>query len=251
MIAQAPITNIVIDSPLRFPQCTPMLTADHLREELIRQLNHGQLTGADVARELSIAPARVTEMKRRTRKVQQEEMLNLAKLLGLEQSGESPRLVEKVFEIRNMGKVAQGVWLEESPFGDDPDEVEYVPYDRMMGDPAPTDLFALTPEGTSMNLAFLPGTQLICRRIDFGDGGAEPGEYVIVERTAHDLVEMTCKLLEIDKEGVFWLCCESSDPKFEGQRWRIGRPSEDHHDDQETRIVAKVVRSVRNHEKRW
>lgn len=60
-----------------------MLTADEIRDELIRQLEAGSVKAADVARHLKIPPARVTEMSKRGRRVQGHEMRPLAEFLGL------------------------------------------------------------------------------------------------------------------------------------------------------------------------
>ena len=73
----------VIDLPLRIPQCRDVLTADAIREELIRKLDAKQVSGVVVAATLGIAPARVTEMRKRDRQVQQREMEPLARLLGM------------------------------------------------------------------------------------------------------------------------------------------------------------------------
>jgi len=223
-----------------------MLTHDEIREELIRQLDAGEIKAVTVARKLNIAAARVSEMRKRDRRVQQDEMQPLAELLKMTPaSPTNVRPVEATEEIANWGKVAQGVWLEQT----DRDEFETVPYDRFAGDPGVEDLFAVTPEGTSMNLVFLPGTDLICRRTAFGDGRWKTGDYVIAQRTAHDLRELTCKRVEIDDDGEFWLHSESSDPKF-AEPWKIGKPTEDHHLDSEIQIVGKVIRAVQNFERR-
>lgn len=225
-----------------------MLTHDQIREELIRQLETGAVAASTVARHLNIAPARVTEMRKRLRKVQQAEMPKLAVLLGLSDDAPALRQVEDVAMIPDWGRVAQGVWLEQSE--PDPDGQRAVAYDRMRGDPSPTDLFAVTLEGTSMNQAFThPDTQLICRRTNFGTGQFRSGDYVIVQRTAHDLHELTCKRVDIDDDGVFWLCPESDDPRFQ-EPWRIGKPDTNHHHDNEVVIIGRVIRAVRDFERR-
>lgn len=216
-----------------------------IREELIRQLNSKQIKAVDVARALSIAGARVTEMKNRERKVQQDEMAPLARLLDLTDA--SPRL-DRVMEspkIRNLGKVAQGVWLEESY--QDPDDVEYVEYDRFSGDPGSEYLFAVTPEGQSMNLEFLPGTRLICRFLPFNDYTWKSGDLVIASRAAHDLRELTCKIIRFDEFGVAWLHSNSDQPQFQ-EPWRVGRPDGNAHDDNEITIIGKVIRAVKTYE---
>jgi len=246
---QALITDFVIDRWLRFPQCEPVLTHDEIREELIRQIDEGRIKGVDVARKLAIAPARVTEMKKRERRVQQDEMPTLARMLGLvREQSPSIRDIEQSASIPNLGKVAQGVWLEQSLSSEDPEDQEFVSYDRVAGDPPIDDLFAVTPEGTSMNRSFLPGTQLICRRIPFGSGSMRSGDYVIAEREAHDLRELTCKRVEIDDDGVYWLHSESDDERYK-EPWRIGKPDEGMFCDTEVIVIAKVIRAVQDFER--
>lgn len=222
-----------------------MLSADEIREELIRQLDSGQIQAAQVARELCIAPARVTEMKKRTRQVQQKEMQALAALLGMVDGRPSGiRPIIETHRIRNLGKVAQGVWLEESHTA--PDEPEYVEYDRAHGDPGITDLFAVTPEGLSMNREFQPGTRLICRYTLFSDDHLRNDDLVIVERINHDLREMTCKIIRFDDDGVAWLHSNSDQPQFQ-EPWRLGKPDEDLHVDNEIRVIGRVIRAVKTY----
>lgn len=249
MFVQAVITKSVIDGGLRFPQFAPVLTHEEIRSELIRQIDAGKVKQVDVARKLAIAPARVAEMRKLERRVQQDEMPVLATLLGL--SDERPkkeRPVEETARIPHWGKVAQGLWLEQSFHSPDPDDLEFVPYDRVRGDPEATDLFAVTPEGTSMKDRFPLGTNLICRRIPFGTGSIAPGDYVIVEREAHDLREMTCKRVEMDDDGVYWLHSETDDDRFK-EPWRIGRPNNGLFTDNEVRVIGKVIRAVQDYER--
>lgn len=243
MSGQEGITTSVIESGKGMAHQSAMLTAEDIRLELIRQLDAKKLSGAQVARELNIAPARITEMRKGRRQVQQNEMKPLAKLLGLDKT----ITIKATYEITNLGKVAQGVWLEETLSSGE--ECKTVAYDRMQGDPSPDHLFAVTPEGESMNLRFMPGTQLICRRTPFGNGIYNSGDYVIVQRKAHELVELTVKRLEIDDAGQHWLHSESSDERYK-EPWPVGSPSVDHHDDTEIAVVAKVIRAVQDFERR-
>lgn len=242
---QQAITISVIDSAMRFSHNAAMLSANEIREELIRQLDRGTVQAIDVARKLGVAAARVTEMKKRTRRVQQDEMQILAELLGMVQGGnnESRRIIE-THKIKNLGKVAQGVWLEESYTA--PDEHEFVEYDRMHGDPGIEDLFAVTPEGQSMNLEFLPGTKLICRYTVFDNGNLMDDDRVIVERANHDLRELTCKILKFDAEGNAWLHSNSDQPQFQDP-WFMGKPDQELHVDTEIRIIGRVIRAVRSY----
>jgi SOS-response transcriptional repressor LexA len=190
------ITKSVIDSALRFPQLLEMLTHDEILAEMVRQIDSKSLRQTDVAMKLSIAPARVAEMRAGKRRIQPSEMPELAKLLGMTSDGRAGnfKAIVQSPTIPILGKVAQGLWLEQTV--SDPDEAEFVAYDRLPGDPDQSDLFAVIPEGASMNLEFPPGMILICKRVPFGDGEIEIGDLVIVEREAHDLREMTCKILD-------------------------------------------------------
>ncbi len=223
-----------------------MLSAVEIREELIRQLDAKTVTGAGVAKALNIAPARVTEMRKRERRVQQEEMQPLALLLGMVEREPTLTQVQSVTPVQNWGKVAQGVWLEQTEI--DPDDVTFVAYDRLPGDTAPVELFAVTPEGASMNQAFMPGVQLICRRIGGTDEWLLDGDYVIAERSNHDLRELTCKRVRKDDRGRFWLHSESSDDRF-AQPWLIGGNGDGEHTDIEVRVIGKVIRAVQNFER--
>lgn len=242
------VTKPVIDGALRSAQLGDMLTHEEIRAEMIRQIEAGEVKQVAVARHLNVAPARIAEVRKGTRRIQPDEMPRLAELLGMTKPEIVRRLpVDSVTHIPNLGRVAQGIWIEQSSAP----EGAFVAYDRMRTDPPPIDLFAVTPEGNSMNLRFLPGTQLICRFVRFGIGGFRSGDYVIASRHAHDLHEMTCKRVEIDTDGVYWLHSESSDPKF-SVPWRIGKPdTEQHADDMEVEVIGKVIRAVQNLEDRF
>lgn len=243
---QEGITITVMDAPLRFPQRDPMVNHDEIRSELRRQLDAEMLKVKDVAAKLGIAPTRVTEIRYGRRRIQPNEMHVLAKMLGLE--GDSPATqtrITRTVQIPHWGKVAQGLWREETLA--DPERAETIGYDMRPGDPGPQDLFAVTPEGASMNLVFPPGVQLICRRVPFGLQELKAGDLVVVERNAHDLRELTCKRLVIDAEGVFWLKAESDQAQFQSP-WRIGKPDEDHHSDDGIQVVGKVIRGVIDYE---
>jgi transcriptional regulator with XRE-family HTH domain len=182
-------------------------------------------------------------------KVSVEEMLARSGVIRSESDVYSPfdgftKIMESP-KIRNLGKVAQGVWLEESHY--DPDFTEFVEYDRAAGDPGVDDLFAVTPEGLSMNLEFFPNTQLICRFIPFNDYEWKHGDLVIVSRANHDLREHTCKILKFDEDGVAWLHSNSDQPQFK-EPWILGKPNGDLHVDNEITIIGKVIRSVRKYE---
>ena len=247
MNMQALITKAVIDSYDTAPHHGIMVTHDEIRDELIRQIDSGQVKQAAVARFLSIAPARIAEVRAGTRRIQPAEMPKLAEKLGLiSRNITTTKAVESVHPVKNWGDVAQGVWLEQMP--EDTNVDRHVAYDRMPGDTAPVDLFAVTPKGTSMNLAFMPGTDLICRKIGGGDEWVLDGDFVIVQRTQNGLFELTCKRVRRDGQGVFWLHSESDDMRYQ-EPWRIGKPDRDHHHDIEVSIIGIVIRAVQSFER--
>lgn len=232
----------VVVAPRRVSYSFGMITHDELLAELVRQLDDGRLRPKTVADALGLPSSRVAEMRRRARRIQQREMPIVAALLGLTGdtiSGETR--IARTVKIPHLGRVAQGIWLEETSF--DPEHRQFVDYDMAPGDPSADHLFSVTPEGKSMNLAFPAGMKLICRRVPFGNGTFRSGDFVIVERTAHDLREMTCKQVEVDESGTYWLRSLSDQPQFQ-EPWRIGAPDSNHHDDMEIRIIGKVIRGV-------
>lgn len=245
MQLQAAITIPVMDGRNFPPQSRDMLTHDEIRDEMFRQIDAKIYSQADIAKLLGIAPARMTEMRKGTRQLQQDEMPKVAEFLGMTERRSKLSAVEATHRIRNWGAVAQGAWLEQSEGMPE----AYVEYDRLRGDPPPDDLFAVTPVGTSMNQRFPEGTQLICRKVPFGSGTYYPGDFVIVERTKHDLVELTVKRLERDDSGAYWLHSESDDERFK-EPWKIGKPRGDHFTDLEVRVLGRVVRAVQDYERR-
>lgn len=84
-------TITVMDARLRLSQMLRVLSHDEIREELIRQLESGTVRAANVARALKVTPGRVSEMKKRERRVQPQEMATLAHFLGMTE-GEAPSL---------------------------------------------------------------------------------------------------------------------------------------------------------------
>ena len=244
MALQVPITEAVIDMVLAVPQNVrmPMPTHDQIRDELIRQIDSGEIKQIDVARKLAVAPARIAEVRKGQRKIQPDELHIVAALLGMVTPEASTTQVLSTQMIPNYGRVAQGVWLEQLP-EDIAAEREPVPYDRMPGDPPAIDLFAVTPEGKSMDRIFPPGIRLICQRVPWGVGKVRQGSLVIVSRISHDLHELTCKRLRRDDDG-YWLESESTSTDF-AEPWFIGDGESDGAgQDIEIRIIGTVIRGV-------
>lgn len=182
-------------------------------------------------------------------KVTREEILFRAGISDVEPSSiQHPKLLSSS-DIIVWGRVAAGIWMEESFAEPDPDNMTTIEYDRLPGDHSTEHLFAVEPVGDSMNLAFLPNTLLICRRVPFGIGEVEEGQYVIIAREQHGLHEMTCKRIGIDDDGNFLLISESSNPKF-SDPIKVPRSDEHSYCDGEISIVGVVVREVRDHSRR-
>ena len=223
-----------------------MLTHDEIREELIRQIDAKILKQSFVAGALNIPAARVAEMRTGKRQIQSKEMQPLAILLGLTSNGSNgTRDVLNSRKIPILGRVAAGVWLEQSLI--EPGEAEQVVFDRLAGEPSTEGLFAVTPEGDSMNLAFPANAIIICRHVANGFADVNKGDYVIVERENHDLREMTCKKLDINENGDFLLISESTNPKF-AEPIVIPRSVENENLDNGIAIMAKVVRVIINYD---
>ena len=99
--------------------------------------------------------------------------------------------------------------------------------------------FAVRMDGLSMNRTIQPGADLECLYVKFSPVAPRPGDLVIVERKAHDLVELTCKRLA--KDGEEWvLLCESYEPEFQ-EPIRIGKPDDGDFTDNETCVVGIVL----------
>lgn len=89
---QEPCTISVLDSGLRFPQLVAVATHEQIRDELIRQLDSGDLKPKQVSDCLGIPSPRVAELRNRKRRVQPDEMHLLARLLKLEGAPPIPAL---------------------------------------------------------------------------------------------------------------------------------------------------------------
>lgn len=114
-----------------------MLTSDQILEEMHRWVSGRRLLQKDIAAELGIAPARVNEMLKGSRRIQPNEMPILAKLFGMEDDEES-----NVRRIKRIGRVPAGslrAALEEAT-----DSVQ-------VSADLPKGVFALEVDGESMN----------------------------------------------------------------------------------------------------
>lgn len=142
--------------------------------------------------------------------------------------------------LQVIGVVEAGVWREQSDW---PEDERY--WIEVGPSPVPGERFALRMQGHSMDRTIPPGSDLECLRVPFGSTLHKPGHLVIVERTAHDLTELTCKRLAV--EGDQWvLRCESTKPEFQDDI-PIGKPDENSHNDIEIRVIGIVLKSHQDH----
>lgn len=137
--------------------------------------------------------------------------------------------------VEVIGEVQAGVWREQTDWS------VAERYDVRFG-PSPVlgaERFGLRMEGLSMNRTIPAGSDLECLRI--GWSGIQPGvgSLVIVARNAHDLVELTCKRLDMI-DGNWVLRCESTEPEFQDVI-PIGRPDDGMFVDEEVRVVGLVL----------
>lgn len=219
-----------------------MLTHDQIISELCRQIDAKLVKQVDIAAQMNIPASRVAEMRKGIRRVQPHEMPVLAEILGMiSPSGIIKDALGGVTRIPILGKVAAGVWLEQSVI--ETDNEDFVSYDNISNNTDASNLFAVVTEGDSMNLAFPANAILICRHIRDGFVAIRKGDYVVVERENHDLREMTCKRIEIASNGDFLLVSESSNPKY-AEPIRVERSKDDNFSDMGINIVGKLVRIV-------
>ncbi len=148
-----------------------MVTHDEILAALKSAISNRQFKQTEVAAALQIAPARVAEMLRGDRKVQQREMPVLATFLGLEDDVPDP----SVRRIKRIGRVPAGSLRE--ALQETTDSIEVV-------SSLPKGVFALEVDGESMNKIAPLGCDVIVdpadRQLFAGDlyvVGNEAGEF--------------------------------------------------------------------------
>jgi SOS-response transcriptional repressor LexA len=162
-------------------------------------------------------------------------------LAGLKSVDGASATADRTEYLEVQGSVAAGIWREQAYWP--PDER----YSIEVG-PSPypgAERFAVRNDGLSMNRTIPPGSDLECLRVAFGIIEPRPGDLVIVERTNHDLTELTCKRLDADEDG--WLLrCESTEDEFQ-YSIPIGKPDRNNHTDEEVRVVGIVISAQQRH----
>lgn len=109
---------------------------------------------------------------------------------------------------------------------------------------AGAERFGLEVAGFSMDKVFLPGTVLDCMGIPGTPGLVpQPGDIVIVRHSRGDLVETTCKRLELLEDGTFQLRAESNRPEFAEPIW-LGKPDKSYFADDGIEIIGVVNTAI-------
>lgn len=166
-------------------------------------------------------------------------VVGLARALGKDLSEFVPSAARPAQQekLKVVGAVAAGVWREQTDWAEEDCYWIEVGPNLVPGG----ERFALRMEGHSMDRVIPPGSNLECLRITYGVVEAQPGDIVIVQRNRHDLQELTCKRLDFD--GHNWvLRAESTRPEFQ-EPIVIGKPDDGHFGDDETAVIAIVMRS--------
>jgi len=114
-----------------------MLTHDQILQELHAWVADRRLLQKDIAAELGVAPARISEMLKGERRIQQKEMPILARLFGMEEEPDS-----NVRRIKRVGRVPAGSLRQ--ALQETTDSIEVT-------SSVPKGAFALEVDGESMN----------------------------------------------------------------------------------------------------
>jgi len=200
-----------------------------------------------LAKELKIAPARITEIIKGERAIQSDEIRQMAKFLEISEQQLLDRLSDGPLRsvtlgvIMVKGTVEAGGWR------------EAIVWPEADWRPAPIAADARYPEarqyglevhGPSMDKIYPPGTVLVCVGVFDYRKDPEPLQNVIVQRRGADgRLEITVKELRKDGAGKYWLWPRSKHPEFQ-QPWAI--PSLDPFDENDDlRVIAVVIGSYK------
>jgi repressor LexA len=213
----------------------------------VRELRNSlKLTQGPFGRLLGVDQATVSRWESDAQMPESEVLLAIAKLAKKsveEFLGDSELRPTKIEDVKVIGKVQAGEWVEAwlAP-EDDQFEVTVVQNPKYRG----LKRFGLEVVGPSMNKIYPEGSFLLCVRFADLGRGAENGERVVVERHRSDgLIEVTVKeyVLDVATQRV-WLWPRSDRPEF-AQPVPLPTP-EDGNGIEDVRITALVTGSYRN-----
>lgn len=166
------------DERLPNAQFARMVTHDELMETLHAWIAGGRIRPGDVAKELGIPSPRVSEMLGGRRRIQQDEMPVLSRLLGLDDEPES-----NVRRVKRIGQVPAGQLQQALDESADMIDVSV---------DLPKGVFALEVSGESMNLVAPFGADVI---VDPNDKNLFADDFYVVGDGSG---EFTLKLFKQD-----------------------------------------------------
>lgn len=172
--------------------------------------------------------------------ISESETMALAGVTGNMTSGAKPGR----YFVTVQGEVEAGVWRPQT------DWASYEQYEIEVGPPPfpGAERYGARMRGYSMDKTIPPGSDLELLRVTFGFTEPAAGDLVVVARTRHDLIELTCKRL--DKEDGQWvLRCESTKEEFQEPIW-LGNADTNLVTDDGIEIVAIVLSSQQRHYRR-
>lgn len=143
-----------------------------------------------------------------------------------------PPVGEDAIPIR--GKVAAGMWLEVGKIDDEP--IGWLPFNPFPTHPKGS-VYSLVVEGDSLDLIAPDGATIICTDLAMTGISLREEDVAIVERRRgqESLREVTAKRVKREG-GELWLIPESSNPKWQTQKFRMTECA----DDTELRVIARL-----------
>ncbi|WP_449221173.1 LexA family protein [Tistrella mobilis] len=207
------------------------------RAWLARLLDAAGITKKQLADALGLPPPRVSDMLAGRRRIQAKEIPIMAKLLGLEPAEllrmdttsdtsqvltvEPPTAFARIPVV---GSVEAGYWSTVMSLPEH--EWSWIAVPMLDDRISPTQLFALTVRGQSMDLIYPEGTLLVCMPIHHVPRPLEDRDHVIVRHQRNGEWETTVKEYRVDEDGSKWLVPHSSKPSYQA----IKLPTNDNHD---------------------
>jgi len=183
---------------------------EEVAEWVTKTLKEAGISFAKASRALGLPPDAISKVARGARDLSATEMAQIADLAGGElpaialESGPRPRYVPVV------GEVAAGLWRDVNDFVDISHSILSAVDARW---PAHS-VCAYKVVGESINLKAGDGDHVIVLSHDQAPRCLRSGDWVVVERTRHDLRERTVKLAKQGPSGEWELWPHSTDPRY-------------------------------------
>lgn len=193
------------------PDCAwAQMQKDEVAEWVIRTLKKAGISYAKASRSLGLPTDAISKVARGERDLSATEMAQIAELAGGElpatalETGPRPRYVPV------LGEVAAGLWRDVGDFVD----FNYSILSSIEARWPANSVCAYKVVGESINLRAGDGDHVIVLSRDQAPRGLQSGDWVVVERTRHDLRERTVKIAKMNSYGDWELWPQSSDPRF-------------------------------------